>query len=175
MALLLRYAGGAMLSYSLNAHGPWEGYRVSINGTEGRIELAVVERAAVVDPGEVIRGFNVVDPSATPDEARPAAGDLGEGSELLLQRRWEPARRIPVTEGPGGHGGGDVLLLEDVFRPGSRPDPLGQAAGWLDGVRSVLVGAAANRSLATGQVVHLADFGIPLRSAPVPAPAGSTR
>ena len=48
-------------------------------------------------------------------------------------------------------------------------------AGWLDGVRSVLVGAAANQSLTTGQVVHLADFGIPLRPEAAAAPAGSTR
>jgi hypothetical protein len=87
---------------------------------------------------------------------------------------------VPVAEGAGAHGGGDALLLDDLFRPGTRPDPLGQAAGWLDGVRSELVGAAANRSLATGQAVHLADFGIPLRpvsarAVPVPAPAGSAR
>jgi len=181
MALLLRYGGGAMLSYSLNAHGPWEGYRVSINGTEGRIELSVVERAAVLAADDVIGGFGVaVDPSATPEQVTPATGARTEGSELVLQRRWEPAQRVPVAEGAGAHGGGDALLLDDLFRPGTRPDPLGQAAGWLDGVRSVLVGAAANRSLATGQAVHLADFGIPLRpvsarAVPVPAPAGSAR
>ncbi|MBM7807917.1 putative dehydrogenase [Geodermatophilus bullaregiensis] len=176
MALLLRYGGGAMLSYSLNAHGPWEGYRVSVNGTEGRLELSVVERAAVLAADDVIGGFGVaVDPSATPDEVTPATGARVEGTDLVLQRRWEPARRIAVPEGPGAHGGGDALLLDDLFRPGSRPDPLGQAAGWLDGVRSVLVGSAANRSLATGRIVHLADFGIPLRPAPAPAPAGSAR
>jgi predicted dehydrogenase len=176
LALLLRYGGGAMLSYSLNAHGPWEGYRVSVNGTEGRIELAVVERAAVLAADDVIGGFGVaVDPSATPEDVRLATGDRTEGAELLLQRRWEPARRIPIPEGAGAHGGGDALLLDDLFRPGSRPDPLGQAAGWLDGVRSVLVGAAANRSLGTGQPVLLADLGVPLRARPATAPAGSTR
>ncbi|SFN91668.1 Oxidoreductase family, NAD-binding Rossmann fold [Geodermatophilus obscurus] len=176
MALLLRYGGGAMLSYSLNAHGPWEGYRVSINGTEGRIELSVVERAAVLASDDVIRGFGVaVDPSATPEAVAAASGARTEGTELVLQRRWEVAQRVPIADGPGAHGGGDALLLDDVFRPGRRPDPLGQAAGWLDGVRSVLVGAAANRSLATGQAVHLADFGVPLGAAPVPAPAGSAR
>ncbi|WP_222195567.1 Gfo/Idh/MocA family oxidoreductase [Modestobacter italicus] len=176
MALLLRYADGPMLSYSLNAHGPWEGYRVSINGTEGRIELSVVERAAVLAADGVIARFGTaVDPSATPEEVQPASGARTEGTELVLQRRWEAAQRIDVPEGPGAHGGGDALLLDDLFRPGTRPDPLGQAAGWLDGVRSVLVGAAANQSLTTGQVVHLADFGVPLRPAPAAAPAGNTR
>lgn len=176
MALLLRYADGPMLSYSLNAHGPWEGYRVSINGTEGRIELSVVERAAVEAADGVIRRFGVaVDPSATPEEAQEATGVRAEGTELVLQRRWETAQRIDVPEGPGAHGGGDALLLDDLFRPGTRPDPLGQAAGWLDGVRSVLVGAAANQALTTGQVVHLADFGIPLRAAPAAVGTANTR
>ncbi|MCZ2810733.1 Gfo/Idh/MocA family oxidoreductase [Modestobacter sp. VKM Ac-2979] len=176
MALLLRYADGPVLSYSLNAHGPWEGYRVSINGTEGRIELSVVERAAVVAADDVIGGFGVaVDPSATPEEVQAASGARSEGTELVLQRRWAAAQRIEVPEGPGAHGGGDALLLDDLFRPGTRSDPLGQAAGWLDGVRSVLVGAAANQSLTTGQVVHLADYGIPLRPEAAAAPAGSTR
>ena len=44
---MVEYQGGPRLSYSLNAHSPWEGYRVAINGTEGRAELEVVERAAV--------------------------------------------------------------------------------------------------------------------------------
>ncbi len=44
---MVDYQGGPRLSYSLNAHSPWEGYRVAVNGTEGRAELEVVERAAV--------------------------------------------------------------------------------------------------------------------------------
>src|SRR6476661_8456765 len=46
-------------NYSLNAHSPWEGYRVAVNGTEGRAELEVVERGAAVE------GAKVLDPSAT--------------------------------------------------------------------------------------------------------------
>ncbi len=63
LAALVDYDTGATLSYSLNAHAPWEGYRVTINGTEGRAELEVVERGAVLigDDGRV-----VVDPSMNP-------------------------------------------------------------------------------------------------------------
>src|SRR5699024_12297310 len=41
MALLVDYRRGAVLTYSLNAYSPWEGYRGSATGTEGRAELAV--------------------------------------------------------------------------------------------------------------------------------------
>src|SRR3954462_6932743 len=115
MALLLRYSSGAMLSYSLNAHGPWEGYRVAINGTEGRVQLNVVERAAVLAADDVIGGFGVaVDPIATPDDVAAAAGDRVEGTELLLQRRWEAARRVPIEDGPGAHGGRGRVLVGDA-------------------------------------------------------------
>src|SRR5690606_11199215 len=33
LAALVGYERGAVMTYSLNAHSPWEGYRVSVNGT----------------------------------------------------------------------------------------------------------------------------------------------
>src|SRR6202034_1897860 len=47
LAVLVGYRSGALLTYSLNAHSPWEGYRVSVNGDAGRAELEVVERGHV--------------------------------------------------------------------------------------------------------------------------------
>jgi predicted dehydrogenase len=155
VSLVADYARGATMSYSLNAHSPWEGYNVAINGTEGRAELTVVERGAV-GTGED-RG--VLDASANPD------GVEGEGSRpvierLVVQRHWEEAREVPIPAGIGGHGGGDAILLMDVFRRDLRlaDDPLGRAAGYLDGVRAVAVGIAANESLITGQAVRVADL-----------------
>src|SRR6478735_3549347 len=58
---LVDYANGATLSYSLNAHAPWEGYRVAVNGTLGRVELDVVERGAVLESEGLTP---VLDPSA---------------------------------------------------------------------------------------------------------------
>jgi hypothetical protein len=147
MAVLVGYRGGAVLSYSLNAHAPWEGYRVAINGTAGRLELDVVERAAVAGNGT----GNAVDPSVPPDGADQGVRRVG--SELVLQRHWEPAQRVPIVVGTGPHGGGDGFLLDDLFRPDRPADPLGRAAGWLDGFRAVGVGVAANRSMATGEPV----------------------
>ncbi|WP_214403974.1 Gfo/Idh/MocA family protein [Pseudonocardia lacus] len=164
MAVLVGYRGGPTLSYSLNAHAPWEGYRVSINGTGGRIELAVVERAEVHRPRAGDR--DAVDPSAHPD-AGGAGPARRPGTELVVQRHWVPARRVPVAEGAGAHGGGDALLLDDLFRPDRPADPLGRRAGWRDGVHAVAVGIAANESLATGLPVDIAA----LLGAPAQHPA----
>jgi predicted dehydrogenase len=156
LAVLVDYRGGATLTYSLNAHAPWEGYRVTVNGTAGRAELEVVERGFVELDAD---GNAVLDPSATPggspvDPLRP------ERDRLLVQRHWERAREVTIPAGIGGHGGGDAILLADVFRRDLRlqPDPLARAAGSLDGVRAVAVGIAANRSLLTGQAVRVTDL-----------------
>ncbi|WP_276319555.1 Gfo/Idh/MocA family protein [Cellulomonas endophytica] len=158
LAVLVDYAGGATLTYSLNAHSPWEGYRVTVNGTAGRAELEVVERGFVeVDED----GNAVLDPSATPgaatsDPLRP------EGEHLTVQTHWHRTEEVAIPAGIGGHGGGDAILLKDVFRRDLRlgEDPLGRAAGHLDGVRAVAVGIAANRSLLTGQPVLVEDLGL---------------
>ena len=154
LAALVDYDTGATMSYSLNAHAPWEGYRVTVNGTEGRAELEVVERGAVLigEDGRV-----VVDPSMHPgyspeDEVRP------DSERLVVQRHWEGARIVPIPEGIGSHGGGDAYLLQHVFGRVTDDQPLGRVAGYADGVKAVSVGIAGNLSLATGEPVRIADL-----------------
>jgi predicted dehydrogenase len=153
LSLVVDYLSGASMSYSLNAHAPWEGYTVAVNGTRGRAELTVVERGAVlVDEG----GRVLVDPSASPEGVR-AEESRPVGERLVLQRHFEPAVEVPIPAGVGGHGGGDSVLLRDVF-VGRDSDPLGHTASWRDGARAVAVGLAGNRSLETGQAVAVADL-----------------
>ena len=154
LSVMVGYGGGAVLTYSLNAHSPWEGYRVTVNGTAGRAELEVVERAAVL-PGP--DGRLVLDASSVVDDADGRRG----GAWLTVQNHWQPAKSVPIPEADGGgHGGGDALLLADVFR-GASADRLGRQAGLRDGLASVAVGLAANTSMATGQPVRIADLGLP--------------
>ncbi|MEU9590919.1 Gfo/Idh/MocA family oxidoreductase [Streptomyces sp. NPDC048193] len=156
MAVLVDYRRGATLTYSLNAHSPWEGYRVCVNGTGGRAELTVVERGFVELDDE---GNAVLDPSATA-AGSPADSLRPEGETVLVQRHWQRPEKVPVPSGTGGHGGGDALLLMDLFRGDLRiaADPLRRAADHTDGIRAVSVGIAANRSLVTGQPVLVADL-----------------
>jgi predicted dehydrogenase len=151
LAVIVDYAQGATLSYALNAHSPWEGYRIAVNGDEGRAELEVVERAAVLTDAA---GNVVIDPSAVPESSSRTGGE-----RLTLQRHWEAAQDVKIEEGTGGHGGGDALLLADVFR-GAGDDWLERASDWVDGVRSIAVGMAGNESLRTGLPVKIADLNL---------------
>ncbi|QBI52159.1 Gfo/Idh/MocA family protein [Streptomonospora litoralis] len=160
VAALVGYGGGAVLTYSLNAHSPWEGYRVAVNGTAGRAELDVVERSAVL-PGP--DGRFVLDASSVADTAD--SDGRRRGSRLTVQRHWERARPVPIEEDDaGGHGGGDALLLQDVFGTPA-PDPLGRRAEYRDGLASVAVGLAANASMDSGLPVRIAELGLPPLSA----------
>ncbi|MFD1547498.1 Gfo/Idh/MocA family protein [Nonomuraea guangzhouensis] len=152
MSVLVRYANRAVLTYSLTAHAPYEGYRVVFNGTAGRVELEVCERSwtpphAAIDPS-----------AATKQHA------AGAWERLTLHQHWKEPEEIAIEQGAGGHGGGDRLLLDDVFR-GPGDDPLGRPAGYRDGIRSVLVGVAATRSATTGHAVRLTDDGTRLADA----------
>jgi predicted dehydrogenase len=151
LAVIVDYTGGATLSYALNAHAPWEGYRIAVNGDEGRAELEVVERAAVLTDAA---GNVVIDPSAVPESSSRTSGE-----RLTLQRHWEAAQEVKIVEGTGGHGGGDALLLADVFR-GAGDDWLERSSDWVDGIRSISIGMAGNESLRTGLPVKIADLGL---------------
>ena len=149
LAVIVDYAGDVTLSYALNAHSPWEGYRVAVNGDEGRAELEVVERAAVLIDAE---GSAVIDPSAVPESSSRTGGE-----RVTLQRHWEAAQDVKIEEGSGAHGGGDALLLADIFR-GPGDDWLERPADWLDGIRAIAVGMAGNDSLRTGLPVKITDL-----------------
>ena len=112
---------------------------------------------------------NVVDPSATPIEEEDAVRRNGE--RLVVQRHWEVAREVEIINGDGGHGGGDVLLLSDLFN-GPGEDPLGRPSGYMDGLRAVSVGIAGNESLITGLPVLIPRLGL---GADLSKPAGQTK
>ncbi len=150
MSVMVRYTNRALMTYSLNAFLPWEGYRVCFNGTRGRLEFNVVESSYVR--------------AGTPEDfTMPGMRELAQDKKsmvpmIVFQPLWGKPMVIDVDEGDlSGHGGGDARLLRDIFvGPGN--DPLGHAAGYLDGARSILTGIAANVSIRTGQPVRVRDL-----------------
>ncbi|MEV0115714.1 Gfo/Idh/MocA family oxidoreductase [Streptomyces sp. NPDC050844] len=149
MAVLVRYASGATLTYHLTAYAPWEGYRIAFNGSEGRVEL-LVEESTWTRP-------DVRTDGASPVMHGAAVGDEAGRTQLLVRRFWEEPREVKVPTGEGGHGGGDVCMLADLFgeRSPGGSDPLGRAADARDGARSLVTGLAANESFATGLPVDV--------------------
>lgn len=142
MNVLVRYQNGAQMSYSLSAFNPWEGYRVMFTGTKGRIELQDVEKSYVSGDGKVM------------------GESLRKGESILVCPQFDKPYEVEPAKAEGGHGGGDIPLLRDLFseKNTSDSDPLGHAANHEDGAWSILTGIAANLSFATGKAVRPASL-----------------
>lgn len=139
MGVLVRYKNNAILTYSLNAYLPWEGYRIAFNGTKGRIEMTIVEQSYVNSGGK-----------------KSDEGALKSKTINVFPMFAEPYE-VEIEEGAGGHGGGDPVLLNDLFGT-PKEDKFNRAANHIDGARSILTGIAANRSIQTGQQVKIDEL-----------------
>jgi predicted dehydrogenase len=140
MNALVNYDTGATLSYSLNAFNAWEGYTVAFNGTKGRLEHSLVE-SVYVNGTETVQG-----------------GVAQDGVRIRLIPLRGAAQDLTPWSAAGDHGGGDRIMLEDIFLPSPAPDKYRRAADARAGAASILVGIAANQSMATGRAVDIADL-----------------
>jgi predicted dehydrogenase len=139
MGVMVKYANKSILTYSLNAYLPWEGFNVVFNGSKGRIELKVVEKSYVNAGGD-----------------RADEGAL-VGKKLMVYPMFDAPYEAEIIEGVGGHGGGDRVMLEDIFGTPS-DDRFKRAASHVDGVKSIMTGIAGNISIRTGLPVKVKDL-----------------
>lgn len=139
MNVVVRYDTGTTLSYSLNAFNSWEGYHIAFNGTKGRIEHSVVEQAGV----------------AGADATQGKIKDDGV-STRIIPLRGAP-RAIEPWTGTGGHGGGDDVMLTEIF--GDAPaDKYKRVSDERGGAYSILIGVAANQCFKTGKSVRIDEL-----------------
>ena len=131
VSLTALYDGGQTMSYSLNAAAAYEGWRLAINGSKGRLEAFCP-----------LTGFQSAGANAI------KVFDLGDN---LSEYR--------VAELTGDHGGSDDLMRDEIFGENAgKPDPLGRAAGISAGVDSLMIGAAANVSIKQGIVADIDEL-----------------
>ncbi|OBT41383.1 hypothetical protein VE00_08189 [Pseudogymnoascus sp. WSF 3629] len=136
MGVIVKYQSGAMLTYNLVAYSPLEGFRVCFNGSKGRLEVNVIEKSYVNGGGD-----------------RDMEGAVDE-IEITVHPLFGESYKVPIDQGQGGHGGGDPVLLNDLFGQPA-PDRFNRAASHIDGAMSILTGIAANQSIRTGQAVQV--------------------
>jgi len=155
MNVVVDYATGAKMTYSLNAFMPWEGYYIMFNGSKGRLEHYARETVYISGDGTV------------PGEM------LADATTITIYPHFAAPYSVDVWEGQGGHGGGDILLLEDVLLEEKRDDKYKRAADHRAGAYSILTGVAANKSMASGERIRIdalvQNIGMP-DYAPMPTP-----
>ena len=129
MNAVVKYSNGVQMSYSVNTFMPIEGYRLAFNGTEGRLEVRDYERQ----------------PWAAPE------------TEMHVIRNFGERREIVIPQAVGGHGGGDDVLRDLIFRGITLPEHM-RLPGSRAGAMSCLTGIAARKSMDAGRPVKIADL-----------------
>jgi predicted dehydrogenase len=132
-AATVKYDRGALLSYSVNFSVPYEGYRLAINGTRGRIETQeyhAPNRTPFPVPVQTIDYFPLFGSKET----------------------------IHVVFNGGGHGGGDPLIQEDLFLGADQSRPYEILSGAKDGANAVLTGEAVWRSVKENRPVRIQEL-----------------
>ncbi|MDF2669987.1 MAG: oxidoreductase domain protein [Paenibacillus sp.] len=130
MTVNVKYKQGTLLNYSLNAYSPYEGWRAVFMGTKGRMEVE-----------EVKRGLSEAEPYTTIKLFRH------QGEMITYQNK----------KAGGSHGGGDERLRKMLFEA-DMPDPLNQQAGSWAGAMSMIIGAAANLSIAENRPIGINEL-----------------
>src|SRR5690554_273878 len=129
MAATIKYMNGVQVSYSLTAYSPYEGYRIAFNGTKGRMDAWIQESNPTTEVNY---------------------------DEIVLYKNFSKREYIRIEQG-SGHGGGDKLLRDQIFIPGTK-DPLKQTAGVRDGALACLIGIAARKSIDSKEIVYIKDL-----------------
>jgi predicted dehydrogenase len=140
MNVIVKYDNNVTMSYSLNAFNSWEGYYIIFNGTQGRLEHEIQEKIYI---------------SGTDTEQ----GGIKEGGiKIRVIPLRGPAKDYKPWTGTGGHGGGDRLLLDDIFLPEKPEDKYKRAADFRSGAYSILTGIAANLSMRDEKIIQIPEI-----------------
>ena len=149
MSATVRYRTGELLTYSLNAFSPREGMRATFNGDRGRLEFYEFGGS------HIIRGQS--DEELASEQGAHAAG---HEHKIVVYPHFKSPYSVdpdpPIEE--GGHYGSDPLLAQQIFSFHPPAEKLGRNAGHEQGAAAILIGIAANQSIATGQPVRIADL-----------------
>jgi predicted dehydrogenase len=131
MAVQYKYANDVKVSYSLTSFAPYEGYRLAINGTKGRLDAWIQQ--------------------SMPGGVKPY-------QEITIINLFGNVKTIQVMPQAGGHGGSDPLLKDRIFRYPDATDTYRQSAGSRDGAMSALIGIAARNSIESGKIVRIENL-----------------
>lgn len=151
MAVQIKYANNVQVSYSLTTYSPYEGWRMALNGMEGRIDSwkdIPWRTQEQINQGKLHE-----------QEMKQGEKDLeNQYDEVMVMKNWEGYKQYKLSKAGGGHGGGDVRLLDRIFLDPSAADPYKHSAGSRDGAMSILIGIAARKSIEEKRPVRIEEL-----------------
>lgn len=130
MSAIVKYSNGVNMNYSLNAHEPFEGYRIAFNGTKGRMEVRDYERQS---------------------------WESEHRTDVSVAINFGQRKQVEIPIVAGGHGGGDDRLRDLIFRNVAMPDYL-KLPDSRAGAMSCMTGIAARTSIEQKRPIKIADL-----------------
>lgn len=153
MSVQILYANNVTVSYSLTTYSPYEGFRLSFNGFDGKLDTW---QDIPYQAGD----FKRVSEAERHALEMSQFKEESEGFEetILLDNFKDTHESIKVPKYKGGHGGGDIRMHQRMFKTPDAPDTFKHAAGTRDGAMSILVGIAARKSIELKRPVKIAEL-----------------
>lgn len=150
MSAQVKYKNNVVLNYSLTTYSPFEGWRVTINGTKGRIE-AQLDIPYMNEESVNQAEMHLKEMEQTSDEEVTY-------EPIYVHKLWKNFEVVKVPFSREGHGGGDEKLQNKIFKTPDLDDPYERSAGLRDGVMSILIGVAARKSIESEKPIKIAEL-----------------
>lgn len=138
MSVLIRYANGIHVNYTLLAYSPFESQRIVIEGSKGRLEYFVRHNTGWVVGSRPMPGL-----------AQIVAQEL----KLFIQDKGMEI--VPIQRKEGGHGGADPGLQDEFFGRDWDAKPTERMASLEEAIQAILIGTAVTKSIASGKPVDV--------------------
>jgi predicted dehydrogenase len=154
MSAQIVYANGVTVNYSLTTYSPYEGWRLSFNGTNGKLDTWLDIPYQPTDLEKVSQEErHAIEMSSAKDE-KP----VGYAEIIVADNFKTGVESVKVPKFKGGHGGGDVRMHDRLFRDTGAADPFRLMAGTRDGAMSLLIGVAARKSIDEKRPVKISEL-----------------
>ncbi|MFH0807519.1 MAG: Gfo/Idh/MocA family oxidoreductase [Elusimicrobiota bacterium] len=136
--VIYSYENGVLVNFMLCAFSSYEGIDIIIEGTKGRLEYSMVHDTRWFAGNVTVFGMEK---------------HIGEKIQLYLIN--EGVKESPIPRAEGEHGGADPAMREALL--GSNPDRqlTNMLATLEEAISAVLIGAAANKSIAGHKSVKI--------------------
>ncbi len=131
---IVKYDRGALMSYSVSFSNPYEGYSLAVNGTRGRLEVrhfSARNRIPFKTPGDCIYYY-----------------PLFNGARETIE----------VLEKEGAHGGGDPLILRDLFVEREKGACLQMLGNIKDAQNALFIGEALYKSSSENRAIKFSEM-----------------
>ncbi|HMU47156.1 MAG TPA: Gfo/Idh/MocA family oxidoreductase [Chitinophagaceae bacterium] len=151
MSAQIIYANGVTANYSLTTYSPYEGWHIAFNGMKGRVEswedIPYLEKTTVDQEGRHAKEMSN-DNKVKEDESRKI---------MVMDNFSKSFEMINTPLVAGGHGGGDLVMQNRIFR-NNNDNPHHILADVRDGAMSILIGIAARKSIQQKRPVKISEL-----------------